>query len=465
MDLLTMKLPVKPPPLKSLMAVEKDDEEQSSMARLIELLLTDVGKDRNNEYLHWDKMRYKPLPEDVNSHEEWWLVTKLRRSSAYRKLPFKSVDGRDFVYWLPDSLQQRLHQVDQQASGRVQIAAEVANPRTRDRYLVNSLIEEAITSSQLEGASTTHKVAKAMLREGRRPQDTSERMIFNNYQAMIFIRDVVNEALTKELLLELHRIVTGGTLDDPTAVGRLRTPDEELTVFDVRDNTLLHEPPDASELEQRIQLLCDFANSKSSKGEFLHPIIQSIILHYTIGYDHPFVDGNGRTARALFYWSMARHGYWMMEYVSISTIIKNGPSKYARAYLYAECDDNDATYFIDFNLRLIIRAIKKLQVYLASKVNEIKDVEQILGSSLFAKRLNHRQVALISHALRNPGEIYSIESHRKSHSVTYPTARTDLLQLAEYGLLEQRKIGNAYAFRAINNVQDRLEELKTQSVD
>lgn len=460
-----MKLPAKPPPLKTLMAVEKDHEEQSSMVRLIELLPTDVGKDRDMEYLHWDKMRYKPLPEDVNSHEEWWLVTKLRRSSAYRKLPFKSVDGRDFVYWLPDSLQQRLHQVDQQASGRVQIAAEVANPKTRDRYLVNSLIEEAITSSQLEGASTTHKVAKAMLREGRRPRDISERMIFNNYQAMIFIRDVANEALTKELLLELHRIVTDGTLDDRTAVGRLRTPDEELAVFDVRDNTLLHEPPDASELEQRIQLLCDFANSKSSKGEFLHPVVQSILLHFTIGYDHPFVDGNGRTARVLFYWSMARHGYWMMEYVSISTIIKNGPSKYARAYLYTEGDDNDATYFIDFNLRLIIRAIKKLQAYLASKANEIKDVEQILGSSLFAKRLNHRQVALISHALRNPGEIYSFESHRKSHSVTYPTARSDLLRLAEYGLLDQRKIGNAYVFRAINNVQGRLEELKAQSVD
>jgi Fic family protein len=238
-------------------------------------------------------------------------------------------------------------------------------------------------------------------------------------------------------------------------------PHEDVAVVDARDNTLLHEPPDAKELDQRIRLLCDFANSKK-KGEFLHPVVRSIILHFMIGYDHPFVDGNGRTARALFYWSMAQHGYWMMEYVSVSSIIKAGPSKYARAYLYTEGDDNDTTYFIDFNLRLILRAIRSLHEYLARKSNEIQDVDKILGSSLLAKRLNHRQVALISHALRNPGETYSIESHRKSHNVTYPTARTDLLQLTEYGLFDQRKIGRAFAFRAILNVQERLEELKAE---
>ncbi len=239
-----------------------------------------------------------------------------------RQLPLLASGKRHFIYWLPDSVYQRLHQVDQKASGRVQIAEEVTNHATRDRYLVNSLIEEAITSSQLEGASTTHKVAKAMLREGRKPRDKSEQMIFNNYRAMSFIRDVASGPLTKEMLLELHRTVTQDTLNDPSAEGRLRRPDEEVAVYDARDNTLFHQPPDAIELDERIQMLCDFANSKSDDRGFMHPVVRSIILHFMIGYDHPFVDGNGRTARALFYWSMAQHGYWMMEYVSISTILK-----------------------------------------------------------------------------------------------------------------------------------------------
>lgn len=179
-----------------------------------------------------------------------------------------------------------------------------------------------------------------------------------------------------------------------------------------------------------------------------------------VGYDHPFVDGNGRTARALFYWSMAKHGYWMMEYISISTILRKGPAKYARAYLYTETDANDTTYFLDFNLRVILRAIQYLQEYLSRKAREIKSVEQTLGSSLFSKHLNHRQLALLSHALRNPLGTYTIESHKNSHSVSYPTARSDLLRLTELGLLVQRKIGNAFVFRAVDSMEEKLEELR-----
>lgn len=456
-----MKLPEDPPPFSNLFSnIEKTEVNQKIMSRVFSLIPTDIGKDRDKEYLHWDKLKYRKLPEHVENHEEWWYVTKFRRVSSYRQLPFRSKSGDPFVYWVPDPLQQRLHEIDQQASGRVQIAEEVTNPATRDRYLVSSLIEEAITSSQLEGASTTHKVAKEMLRESRRPKDKSEKMIFNNYQAMSFIREVVDQPLSKELLLELHRIVTVDTLDDPGAVGKFRTSNEDVAVYDERDNTLLHVPPIADELESRIDVLCSFANSSEKRGEFLHPLILSILLHFMVGYDHPFVDGNGRTARALFYWSMAKHGYWMMEYISISAILKMGPAKYARSYLYTENDANDTTYFLDFNSRVIIRAIINLQQYLGRKAKEIKQVENILDSSLFTKYLNYRQLAIISYALRNPTGTYSIESHRKSHNVSYPTARSDLLELVEYDLLKKRKLGNTFIFTPDENMQVKLKSLK-----
>ncbi|MGA9288502.1 MAG: Fic family protein, partial [Anaerobacillus sp.] len=328
-----MKIPECPPSLENLLDPEAaTDEQRGRLNRVIRLLPTETGKDRGSEYLHWERLKYKPLPEGVESHEDWWTITKFRRMSLYRQLPLLAKDGKPFQYWLPDPSQQRLHLVDQQAGGRIEISEQVTNPNSRDRYLVNSLIEEAITSSQLEGASTTHKVAKAMLREGRKPRDKSEQMIFNNYRAMSFIREEAASSLTPELIFELHRIVTADTLHDSSAEGRLRKPGEEIVVYDSRDNTLLHSPPPAEELNERLKTLCEFANRSSHTEEFLHPVVRSIILHFMIGYDHPFVDGNGRTARALFYWSMAHHGYWLMEYVSISTILKSGPSKYARAY-------------------------------------------------------------------------------------------------------------------------------------
>ncbi len=456
-----MKLPTVPPKLKDIFKEDENNEcKQGDIKKVLALLPTDLGKDRDDEYIHWDKMRRKPLPPELSSHEDWWLLTKFRRTSAYRRLPFLDSKGASFVYWLTDPIQQRLHQIDQQASGRVELPEQVTNKRTRDRYLVSSLIEESITSSQLEGASTTYSIAKAMLRERRQPRDHGERMIFNNYRAMMFIREISEEKLSTELLFELHRKVTNGTLEDPTSAGRFRNADEKIGVYDNRDQTLLHDPPHADELEARIERICDFANSKDEVDGFLHPVVRSILLHFMIAYDHPFVDGNGRTARALFYWSMAKQGYWLMEYISISSILKNAAAQYIRAYLHTEYDENDTTYFIDHNLRVITKAIERLLDYLQTKATEIKRVESALGNTFLSKQLNYRQLAVISHAIRNPGEVYTIESHKNSHNVSYPTARSDLLGLANLKILNKRKAGNAFVFQASEGIDQRIDELK-----
>jgi Fic family protein len=109
---------------------------------------------------------------------------------------------------------------------------DLVSSEDRDRYLVSSLIEEAITSSQLEGAATTREVAKEMLRSGRSPQDRNERMILNNFHVMQRIRELRNEPLTPELILVMHQIVSKGTLDEPGAAGRLRRANEKNSVMD-----------------------------------------------------------------------------------------------------------------------------------------------------------------------------------------------------------------------------------------
>ena len=112
---------------------------------------------------------------------------------------------------------------------------------------------------------------------------------------------------------------------------------------------IFHDPPPAEQLDERMAAMCDFANGKIP-NHFIHPVVRAIILHFWLAYDHPFVDGNGRTARALFYWLMLRNNYWLFEFISISQIIRKAPIKYGRAFLYTETDDNDLTYFILYHL-------------------------------------------------------------------------------------------------------------------
>ncbi|MEX2105320.1 MAG: Fic family protein [Solirubrobacterales bacterium] len=420
--------------------------------RLMAVIEADIA---DEDYLHWDKLRHLQPPGDL-SRREWWLGIKYHRRPRYRELPLRDPEGNKFVYAIPDRVFQALHYVDQRCSGEIVMADVVtADEQARQQYLVNSLMEEAIRSSQLEGATTSRQAAKALLRSGRAPSDRSERMIINNYRALQFMREEIGDRLTPEAVLELQRILTEGTLANPDAAGRLQRPGEErVAVFDRDDGGLLYTPPPAEQLEERLLALCDFANDEGQNG-FVHPVIRAILLHFWLGYDHPFEDGNGRTARALFYWYMRTHGYWLVEYLSISSILRKAPAQYTRSFLYTETDSRDTTYFLIYQLEVIQRAVDELYVYLRRKVQEVRDVEKLIkGSAQF----NHRQLALLGNAVREPDASYSFNSHASSHNVTHETARSDLRHLVEKGLLEEHRVGRRYSFTPVPRLSERLKE-------
>lgn len=427
-----------PPPLRELESRVFSDGE--AVRRVLPLMRSTKGL-VNGKYHHWDAL-YRMTPPEGLTHEEWWLGLKLARNSAARPLPLTAAGDAVFTFTLIDAVIAKLHQIDRLASGNIQISDKVTSPGVRDRYVINSLIEEAITSSQLEGASTTRKVAKEMLRTGRKPRDRSEKMILNNYLAMQRVRELTSMPLSPEMICELHRIVTDGTLDDPASAGRPQLPSEiRIGVYDSQDR-LVHRPPPAEETDRRLRELCAFANGAAPSESFIHPVVRAVVLHFMLGYIHPFEDGNGRTARALFYWSMLSQGYWLAEFLTISAILKKAPGKYSEAFQFTETDQDDLTYFLEYQLDVTIRAIEELHEYLDRKILEVQQAERLARR----RGLNHRQLALLSHAMRNVDSQYTIRSHASSHDVVYQTARTDLFDLVRQGLLEPVRIGRADHF-------------------
>lgn len=428
---------------------------RSDSERFAELMLLRVSES-GREYVHWDKLRQLEPPTGL-SHDEWWLLIKFGRQQAQRTIPLADPSGAAFVYSVPDLVARRLHFVDQRCAGEVAMSEVVtADEQARGHYLVNSLMEEAIRSSQLEGATTTRRVAKELLRTGREPNDRSERMILNNYRALLYMREDMHDYLTPGTVLELQRILTDGTLDNPDAAGRLQRPDEErIAVVDGTDGSVVHNPPPADQLPTRLQALCDFANEGEHPDRFIHPVIRAILLHFWLAYDHPFEDGNGRTARALFYWYMRTRGYWLVEYLSISRILRQAPAKYTRSFLLTETDERDTTYFIVYQLEVIQRAVEQLHIYLRQKIKDVRDVERLLqGSSWF----NHRQLALMGNAIRTPDAVYTFQTHAASHGVTHETARNDLQPLVHMGFLEQRRQGRRFVFTPPANLPELLRE-------
>lgn len=445
-----MKPPQRPPGFADLLA------ELSEPARLIDLMSTAATVDPKGRYLHWDDMRNRTPPAGL-SRREWWLATSLARRSMSLDVPLTATDGRPFRFCNVERVQEMVHRIDRQASGQILAPERVTSLRSSDRYLVSSLEEEAITSSQLEGASITRRVAKELLATGRRPRNRSEQMIVNNFAAMLFAQEFAGDDLTPEMVLELHRIVTEDTLDDPNDAGRLQAPaDERIGVY-WHDGTLLHAPPPAIELPSRLEALCRFANGdEGDRLRFVHPVVRAIIVHFWLAYDHPFVDGNGRTARALFYWAMLHEGYWLAQYLSISSILRKAPARYARSYLHAETDDNDLTYFVIYQLQVIERAIDSLYAYLERKVAETRELEGLLYGS---PQLNHRQLVVVQDALRDVGAPFTIAAHARRHRVAYESARSDMLGLERLGLFSKSRVGKKFVFRATPDLPERLRRL------
>jgi len=436
-----MRVPEKAPTISEILSRLGQDSQVKAMTTFVE-----------DSYRHWDELKHRVPPEKL-SRDQWWLSLKYQRSFKMSGLPLRDRMGKAFLFSVPDIIAKQLHQIDLGAGGRIGMPEPVTNPETRDQYLIRSLMEEAITSSQLEGAVTTREVATDMLRSGRKPKDRSEKMIVNNFRTMRFIREIKDRPLSTELVFEIHRMITEGSLEKPDAAGRLRREDELVTIEDDQGE-IMHLPPSAAELEERLRSMCDFANADSKDSEpFIHPAIRAIILHFWLAYDHPFLDGNGRTARALFYWAMLHSDYWLFEYISISDILKRAPTKYYQAFLHTETDENDLTYFILHQSDVIRKAIASLHDCIARKTKETRETQGLLRGM---RHLNHRQQALIGHALRHPDTAYTIEGHQRSHDTAYNTARTDLLNLAEQGLLLKGKSGKKMIFRGSSDLEKNL---------
>lgn len=412
--------------------------------------------DEKGRYLHWNQLKWR-VPQ--TEAKDIWAAIKFKRTIQMKYIHLCCEKGHLFSYSTPHSMEAKLHKIIKVAGGTVgAIADNAASDKIQRKFLVSSLImEEAITSAQLEGASTTREVAKKMLEDEREPVNEDERMILNNFFLLKHAERTCKKELSLDLILDFHRIATHLTTENNVVPGAFRE-DNDIYVEDDRGE-VAHQPPSFEKIPERLQAICNFANADHSGmhgGEFIPPVIKAIILHFMIGYEHPFRDGNGRTARALFYWFMLKNEYELFRYISISKLLKDDPKGYGMSYMYTERDQNDLTYFIDFQLDIILAAFEELQEYLRSKTEEFNEVLQILENSKFSI-LNFVQKDLIKKGTKEPGRIFTVKETANSYGISENTARGYLNKLVDFKLLLPTKDGRTVLYFAPSDLMNRLK--------
>jgi Fic family protein len=403
-------------------ATEQDELDSVKLAFTTEIQII------NADYPYWDKVKYVPVKDGITSQSLWFALKFLRQLNQ----TVLNFGNYKFSFMMTDEMFDLLHYFDMNIGGS--LTGEYLIPSgNKNAYLVSSIMEEAIASSQMEGAATTRKEAKDMLRKSEKPTNKGQQMILNNYLTINYIKENASRDFSIQQLLEIHRSMTENTLDDETDAGKIRGHNRIL-VMDGITGDIAHTPPHYGELESLLFDLEKFFNENSST--FIHPIVKGIVIHFMLAYFHPFVDGNGRTARSLFYWYMLKNGYWLVEYMSISRIIYKTKTMYEKSFLYTEYDDNDLTYFILYNLRTMQKAFEELKLYLKRKTEDNNSI--LLLAKI--KGINARQAQILKMVHEKPNICLTVKEIENRFSVSNFTARTDLEGLVTIGYLAEIQI-------------------------
>ena len=395
-----------------------------------------LNKYVDEDYYPWEKMKYMEVPSELNNSEELYFVVRcLRRGTA---TCVKSSNWEYFTMNIPPFVQKLLSDLDRKWIG---LQSDINNvnkfnlSQTEKDYLSQEwILEEAISSSQIEWAETTANVAKEIIIRNREPQNKHEKMIVNNYQAMMFISNEMKDAvLSEQLLLDLQTILTKDTLDDEWKSWRFRTDQDNIVVMNGATWEVYYKPPKEHMMKQELKNLIDFANDKDNS--YIHPFIKATILHFWIAYLHPFCDGNGRTARAIFYWYLNKKWYTDFTYIPISRVINNSKKQYGQTYIYAEQEEFDLTFFVVYIAQKTQQAFKEYGEFILTQKKEHSTIQDKVNK-IYGKMLNDRQLSLICYFLENPDKYINNTIYQNQYRVVKNTAKADLLWLKELSLLE-----------------------------
>ena len=411
--------------------------------------------DSKGRYLPFNEIIYrvpKGLDEDLV-----WSVIKSAREKQLKELVEIGDPEQVCHYYLTPTIQKAMSETDRNTTtASLEWMCSKIGEEKHLEYLLNDLIEdEAISSSQLEGAATTTKIAKDMLKRKRKPRTPDEKMILGNFKMMQLTWQNRHKNLSVDLILELHKVGVEDIDDDHYFPGELRNSDD-VEVVDADGNTV-HTPPPAEGLEKRLTKLTEWANQAHDdidSDTYLHPLLKAISLHFSIGYEHPFRDGNGRVARALFYWYMFKNDFSAFRYIAISLLLKSAPVKYGKSYLYTETDDMDLTYFLDYQSHIILRAIADFKNSYKKSLQEESEFNKWLWDSGLYGKLNDKQRTIFQVAKSKRSLSFTAMNVKENLNCSYNTAATALNELVALGLFEKHKHGREWVYSLLS--QDKI---------
>lgn len=303
-----------------------------------------------------------------------------------------------------------------------------------------ALILEAHHSTHIEGTQLTLAQAQDILAgkslKGIRKDDRQE--LLNYKDAMDFVAGYLGKEseITEELLKEIHRIlvedVRGGTLEP----GRYRQV--QNYVVNSLTGTIIYTPPPPSQVPHIMTEFVEWLNKESD----ISPVLIAGICQYQFVHIHPFLDGNGRTARVLCSLILYQNGYDFKRLFSLSEYYDTDRRKYYDAIQSVRENDRDMTTWLEY----FTEGLKSQLVEVKIK-GERTIKRDVLHEKIRDSNLNPRQKKALDFLIEHKQMDNS--TYQEICDTTKRTATRDLTDLVDLGLLERHgeKKGTYYTLK------------------
>lgn len=237
--------------------------------------------------------------------------------------------------------------------------------------------------------------------------------------------------LNEKTLKKLHSLTVNRLIEDDY-VGIYR--DKEVVIKGVDGDQIAFRPPHSSEIPFLLTDFFSWVNSEEVKQ--IHPILRAAICHYQLVNIHPFVEGNGRTARAFATLVLYLSHYDFKKFFSMEQYFDMDVSRYYQALLSVQQSGNqDLTYWLEYFCYGLAIEVDKVKQQVMKLSKDLKLKEQ-LGKQI---SLSERQIILLE-ILHHQGEITSEEAQQALPNVSTDTILRDMKDLIKKGVIEKRGV-------------------------
>ena len=319
------------------------------------------------------------------------------------------------------------------------------------------LKREVAGTSRIEGAEFTEKELDAAMHETPEQLETrSQRQAAAAVATYRWIASLPNDRpVDEELILEVHRRIVTGCDDDHCAPGKLRERDQNVTF-----GTPRHRGAEGGdECTEAVRQLADAVGRRFREHD---PLIQALALHYHVAAMHPFLDGNGRSARAIEAIMLQRTGLRDTLFIAMSNYYYENKTAYLDALNATRAGDHDLTPFLKLGLKGIesqCRALFseiRLRVAKALYRNTVADLFGRLRSP--RKRVMSKRHVQLLYLLLDQGEMKLSELTERSrhfYSLKNPDKALirDLTYLVHLDAMTVKRLSDDSGFLARINLE------------